>query len=523
MRITRLLTGLWLMFALTNFGVADEAAAEKPKFDIFEYQVIGTSLLPQTQVEKAVYGYLGPQKTIDDVENARKALEQEYRKAGFATVTVDIPEQEVNTGVVKLRVNESKVAKVRVTGSHYYSQGRILEQVPSVAAGKTPNFTAFQSDLQTVNRFPGNRVTPILKPGLEPGTTDVELNVEDKNPLSGSVELNNHYSPNTTHTRLTGTAAYANLWQLGHTVSLQYQTAPEKVDEARVWVATYLAPLPDSDKLAVFYYVRSRSSVAALSDLTVIGNGDIYGARLISPLPSSGSYYHSLTLGVDYKDFQENIDQPGTAGVQTPIRYWPLSLTYGGSVADPHGQWEFSTGVASGLRDAGSNDLDFDNKRFKARGNYFIYKWDVQRTQALSKTWSVIGRIDGQIADQPLVSNEEMSAGGSSTVRGFLESEEIADNGIHASLEFRGPSLWSRKDGSGSLQPIAFTEAAHLWLRDPLPAQQRNFNLSSAGVGLRFKDGRRIDATLDLAFPFQNTNYTQAGQPRLQFSTVVHF
>lgn len=498
-------------------------ADEKATFDILEYQVEGATLIKQLAIEKAVYPFLGLGKTVEDVEAARKALEQAYRAGGFATVTVDIPEQEVNTGVVKLHVTEAKVAKVRVTGSHYYLQGKILEQVPSVAPGTTPNFTAFQSDLQTVNRFPGNRVTPILKPGIEPGTTDVELNVEDKNPFSASLELNNHYSPNTTHTRLTGTAAYANLWQLGHTVSLQYQTAPEKTEEARVLVGTYLAPIPNSDKLAVFYYVRSRSSVAALSDLTVIGNGDIYGARLISPLPSSGSYYHSLTLGVDYKDFQENIDQPGTPGVQTPIRYWPLSLTYSGSRPDPSGQWEFSTGVAAGLRDAGSNDFDFDNKRFNARGNYFIYKWDAQRTQVLSKSWSLTARIDGQIADQPLVSNEEFSAGGSSTVRGYLESEQIGDNGVHASLELRGPSLWSRKDGSGTLQPIVFTEGSHLWLRDPLPSQQKKFNLSSGGVGLRFKDGRRIDAILDLAFPFESTSYTDAWQPRLQFSTTIHF
>lgn len=524
--VYRIRAVLFMGMLMTGSGsivAAEPTAAEKPKFDILEYQVEGAALLPQVAVEKAVYPFLGPGKTVDDVEAARKMLEQAYRKAGFATVTVDIPEQEVNTGVVRLHVNESRVGKLRVTGSRYYSQGRILAQMPSVAPGATPNFTAFQSDLQTVNRFPGSRVTPILKPGREPGTTDVELNVEDKNPLSGSVELNNHYSPNTSATRLTGTAAYANLWQLGHTLSLQYQTAPEKPEEARVWVGSYVAPLPDSDKVGVFYYVHSRSSVAALSDLTVIGNGDIYGTRLIMPLPSDGPLYHSLTLGVDYKDFQENIDQPGTPGIQTPIRYWPALLSYGGSRADSRGQWEFSTGVTAGLRDAGSNELAFDNKRFNARGNFFIYKWDAQRTQALSKSWSLVGRFDGQIADQPLVSNEEFSAGGATTVRGYLESEQIADNGFHGSLELRGPSLWSRKDNSGSLEPHLFVEGAHLWLRDPLPAQQSKFSLSSAGLGLRFKDGRRLDAVLDLAFPFQSTTYTEAGHPRLQFNTTVHF
>jgi hemolysin activation/secretion protein len=466
---------------------------------------------------------LGPGRTIVDAQAARAALEKAYRDAGFATVVVDIPEQTVDSGVVRLRVTEAKVSQVRVLGSRYYSQGRILAQVPSVAQGTTPRFTEFQKDLQTVNRFPGSQVTPVLRPGKTPGTTEVDLNVEDKNPLSGSVELNNHYSPDTTVTRLTGTAAYANLWQLGHTFSLQYQTAPEKPSESKVWVGTYLAPIPDSDQLAVFYYVHSRSGVAALSDLTVIGNGDIYGARLVMPLPAAGAFYHSFTLGVDYKDFQENVAQPGTPGIPTPIRYWPLSLSYSGSRPDSSGQWEFSTGVALGLRGAGSDELAFENKRFNAQGNFFVYKWDAQRTQALSKSWSLVGRFDGQIADQPLVSNEEFSAGGANSVRGYLESEEIADNGLHGSLELRGPSLWSRKDSSGSLQPILFVEGAHLWLRDPLPSQQSEFNLSSAGIGLRFKDGRRIDALLDLGWPFQSTTYTEAGHLRLQFSTVVHF
>lgn len=498
-------------------------AQDKAVFDIMEYEVDGATLLQQVKIEKAVYPFLGAGKTVEDVEAARKALEQEYRKSGFATVTVDVPEQHVTEGVVRLRVNESKVGKLRVTGSRYYSQGRILAQVPSVAPGTTPNFTAFQGDLQTVNRFPGSRVTPILKPGREPGTTDVELNVEDKNPLSGSVELNNHHSPNTSALRLTGTAAYANLWQLGHTLSLQYQTAPEKPEEARVWVGSYVAPLPESDKVAVFYYVHSRSGVAALSDLTVIGNGDIYGARLIVPLPSDGPLYHSLTFGLDYKDFQENIAQPGTPGIQTPIRYWPAILSYGGSRADSRGQWEFSTGVTAGLRDADSNELAFDNKRFNARGNFFIYKWEAQRTQRLWKSWSLVGRLDGQVADQPLVSNEQFSAGGAGTVRGYLESEQVADNGFHGTLELRAPSVWSRKDASGSLEPHLFVEGAHLTLRDPLPRQQSHFSISSAGLGLRFKDGRQIDAVLDLAFPFQSTTYTEAGHPRLQFSTTVHF
>lgn len=494
--------------------------ADTAIFDVLEFQVRGNSLLPQTSIEKAVYRYLGEKRSIADVEGARAALEKTYRDAGYATVVVDIPEQAVDSGIVQLHVTESKVSKVRVIGSRYYSQGRILAATPSITPGTTPRFSDFQNDLQTVNRFPGSRVTPVLRPGKDEGTTEIDLTVEDKNPLSGSVELNNRHSPNTTPLRLIGSAAYANLWQLGHTLSLQYQTAPEEPSEADVWVGSYLMPIPDSEKMLALYAVRSRSSVAALSDFTVIGNGDIYGARLVMPLPALGVLYHSLTLGIDYKDFQENVAQPGTPGLQTPIRYVPASASWSGTRADARGEWQFGTGLSLGLRGAGSDELAFENKRFKAHGNFVVWKWEAQRSEALTKSLSLVGRIDGQLADQALVSNEQFSGGGASSVRGYLESEQIADNGVHSSFELRGPLLFG---GTVQLRPLAFIEGAYLWLNDPLPGQQSEFSLYSAGIGLRLSEWHRMDASLDLGIPLKDSSYTDAGQARLQFSATMKF
>src|SRR5262249_7908778 len=68
------------------------AQPEAPKFDILEYQVEGTTVLPVLQVEKAVYSYPGEGKTIKDLEGARDALEKVYQAAGYFTVRVDIPE-----------------------------------------------------------------------------------------------------------------------------------------------------------------------------------------------------------------------------------------------------------------------------------------------------------------------------------------------------------------------------------------------------------------------------------------------
>ncbi len=124
-------------------GAEENASAEPARFDIWEFQIEGTSLLPATKLEKAVYPHLGLQRAIQDVEAARTAVENAYRDAGYSTVVVDIPEQAVDSGIVRLHVTESKVSKMRVLGSHYYLQGRIAQAVPSVAPGTTPRFPRF--------------------------------------------------------------------------------------------------------------------------------------------------------------------------------------------------------------------------------------------------------------------------------------------------------------------------------------------------------------------------------------------
>ena len=57
-------------------------AADEPRFDVWEYDVEGNTVLPVPAIEKAVQPYLGPGKQLADVEGARAALEKVYQDAG---------------------------------------------------------------------------------------------------------------------------------------------------------------------------------------------------------------------------------------------------------------------------------------------------------------------------------------------------------------------------------------------------------------------------------------------------------
>jgi len=121
------MSGLVLMLPvlMVQANPAEPAPTDRPVFDILDYRIDGNTVLDVETVEQAVYPHLGPGKGIEDVEQARVALETAYRDHGYPTVVIDIPEQDVNNGQVRLKVVEGRVAFVQVTGSRYYALGKI--------------------------------------------------------------------------------------------------------------------------------------------------------------------------------------------------------------------------------------------------------------------------------------------------------------------------------------------------------------------------------------------------------------
>jgi hemolysin activation/secretion protein len=500
-------------------------------FDVLEYRVEGNTLIETVDIERAVYPYLGQDKTIDAINGARQALEKVYHDHGYLTVQVFIPEQRVADGVVTLKVTEAEVGKLRIVGSRYHSLNAIRAAVPDLKEGSVPNFGDVQKELATLNRSSDRRVTPVLHASDTPGKVDVDLQVKDELPQHASLELNNYYSANTSHLRAIADVHYDNLFQREQSIDFQYQASPDNISDVRVWSLSYVIPTR-SDGVWALYAVHSDSNVSAVSDLDVIGRGDIYGLRLIEPLSGSDSgFYHSFTAGIDYKDFKQNLILQGADQLPTPIHYAPFTLQYGATWLQPaiSGKdsgggikaWGGSTGVTAAInfaiRGFASDAQQFHDKRSDASASYLIFKPSIQRQQGLPRRWSLVGSLDGQLASGPLISNEEYSIGGISSVRGYTESERQGDDGLRGSIELRTPNLLS--SGNGRIERsyvFAFAERAVTRVREPLDTQQSYFALSSCGLGARFK-GYGLVIDLDAAHVLNEGYVTSSGSNRIMF------
>ncbi len=525
------------LVATSGLSVADEpASAQRPAngqpaqssqsaapavpqhFDINEYRVEGTHILSDLEIEEVLYPFLGPGRTTDDVESARKALQDYYASKGYQTVAIQIPPQHVVNGVVTLKIVENKVGRLRVKGSRYYSLNEIKSEAPSMAQGTVPNFSDVSSDIVALNQQPDRRITPALRAGVTPGTVDVDLDVDDRFPLHDSLEINNRYSQGTSPLRLNGSVHYDNLWQMGHSLTLSFQAAPESLTDAKVFSASYLARIPSLPFLSFLAYgLSSDSNVSTLGDANVAGRGQVIGGRAVLTLPSDQGFFETLSVGFDYKHFDEDLNLNGTANA-TPITYYPISATYSATWQGESSLTQLNANFTMHLRGMGSSPAEFDAKRFDSGGDFAYFKADLAQTWQLPKGYELFAKLQGQVANEPLVNSEQFSAGGSDTVRGYLESEVLGDNGILGTLEMRSPRFGV---GFASIfdefQVLAFAEGGHVSIWDPLPEQQAQFDLASVGLGARTRLLGHINGAIDYAMPLISQSSTQARQNRIEF------
>jgi hemolysin activation/secretion protein len=331
------------------------------------YEIRGDTLLSTNTLMSIFAKRTGTNVTYADIMQAAQDLQMEYRTRGYPTVSVTVPAGQRFTngvpGIVKIRVFQGRLSEIYVTHNHYFSSNNVMRTLPSLHTNMILNGPLFQAELDRANANQDRQIYPQLEPGAEENTTALQLQVKDRLPLHGKIDLNNQSSPGTPDLRLNTSASYQNLWQLEHSMGVQYSFSPQEYKSGDQWnfydrplVANYSAyyrlPLanPDSINEAVaarpenfgydeasrkfrlpaatgrpelnFYGSRSTidTGIQTLNseviydvpgvrqvsredvqqDLTLTEN---LGARLAAPLREFAGVRSSLSVGLDYKTY----------------------------------------------------------------------------------------------------------------------------------------------------------------------------------------------------------------------------
>jgi hemolysin activation/secretion protein len=446
-------------------------------------------------------------------------------------VVVAIPEQDVKEGGVRLEVVEGTIETLYISGSRYHALSNIRDAVPALAEGQVPHMPTVQAQMTKLAQQSADRnVTPVFRAGSTPGKMEVELKVKDDLPVHGSLEMNTRNTSNTSYTRLIGSLRYDNLWQMNHSASIQYQMSPQDINQVDVVTGTYVMPTGWYDtRLAIYgMSISSNTQVPGVQvgDMAVIGNGSIYGLRLVKPVPGADGTLQSFTWGFDYKNFGT------TTTSKTEVDYLKFVTGYDANWRNAYSMTTLGLLGNFSFKGLGNEAAQFAAKRVNAQGvgasANFMYLTGNLKNQ-LNLPWDVQlhSRVMGQASSTYLINNEQISAGGPLSVRGYHQSQVLGDNGLNLSMELHSPKLFSNDwESVQNFRALAFAEWAGLWSSN-LPPTPANAFLASAGMGLRMKLYKSLTGEFDWSYPLRAynslTSNVGVGQQRVDFRVLYEF
>lgn len=503
----RLIAGSLLAAAVGAAWAAPDPASDTVRFEISRFDVAGNSLLPSSEVEAAVRPFAGKERDFGDVQRALESLEALYQARGYKLVTVQLPEQELNGGVVRLKVVETRIGRVAVSGNDVFDEANIRRSLPALQEARSPNLNQVSANLKMANENPAKKVSLKLQSGEADDEVNAKLEVSDSRPWKAMLNLDNTGSEQTGKTHAGVVLQHANLWGRDHVASMQYTTTAEKPSQISVYGVGYHIPLyarNDSlDLFANYSDVDSGTVTAGIFNLALSGKGTVFGARYNQSLTPRGKFEPRLVYGVDVKAFKNSVLFAGQ-DFGNDVTVHPLSLTYMGTLALSNGEANVSLGVVhnvSGGSRGGS--ADFTRTRAGARADYNIVRFAAAYTRALPRDWQARLLLNGQVSGDALVPGEQFGAGGSASVRGFEERAVSTDSGAFINAELYTPNLCGAYPG-WNCRMVAFYDAAHARRNHVLAGELDATTIAGAGLGLRLALGTSMNLQLDYGHVLQD-------------------
>lgn len=485
-------------------ALSSSVYAQNSKFQISSYEVEGNTLLPESQVEQLLKGYLGTDRSIDDVNAAADALRKAYEEAGYPVIKVFPPQQTAESGQIKLKVIEGQVQSVTVKGNQAYNEENIRASLPALQEKTKPNAKQIVAAIAAANENPAKQVAVNFQSAEEIGQIDAVVNVTEDHPQKFTVGYDNMGATSTGVNRINLGYQNANLFNRDHMATVQFGTSLDYPSKSQQLSAGYRVPFYEQGLSFDLIAAISRSSAntnVGFGGTQFTGRGYMLGTRINQSLPSAGEYRHRMIYGFDFKDFDNTCTgvAAGTCGTVTAL---PVSATYFGTLNVPEVQasaaLSFAINVPGGPH---GGDQEYALARAGATPSWNAWRVNANVLVPLPADLQIRVALAGQYSVDRLVPGEQFGLGGATSVRGYVERTVSGDRGYNGNLELYSPDF-------GKLMPSANTNARALLFYDFGQVYYTDANLfgekrqplASIGAGLRFNLGRDLAIKFDVGF-----------------------
>lgn len=471
-----------------------EVPVVEPRIQVNRFEVTGVSLLTADEVKAAVEPWEGKELTVAEMQKPAEAIASAIRAKGYPLAQAFLPPQRVDGGTLEIKVQEGVVdgsagiGGIVTSGAEKRIRPEVVARVlaEGAPAGQPLNGEALEQSLLVANDFPGvKKIKANLAPGSQPGTTQVEAQVEESPLVSGSVWADNYGNHFTGTGRMSFAAnlnsptGYGDLWSLTASRS-------SGMTSGRAGV---VVPVGNKGgRLGASYSEVSMDFAGQVIPVNLDGKARVASLFGSYPLFRSATSNISLSGSYDAKSLTHNIE--GTTDSDRKIDLFTLGLL-GDGLDRFGGTYSWNLSVATGNTDLGGNAANAlrDSVSARTEGHFTKTNYSAVRLAPIGgpgSPWSWFASLSGQFAGKNLDSAEKFQLGGPSGVRAYPVGEAFGDSGYLASLEVRrslGTSMLGESNVFGFFDLGGITQYHTTWDGWSAGNRPNSYTLKGFGIG----------------------------------------
>lgn len=458
------------------------------------YRIDGSTVFSADELARVVAPWSARRIRSEDLASVLNAITQLYFENGYVNSGALLPDDEdFEDRIVEIQIVEGSLSEIQVSGNRQFRDRALRNRIWPGAT--TPlQIQKLEQRIQILQQDPRIRkVEARLLPGDRRGEAILALRVEEASRFGADLRFNNYEPPSIGALAGQVETSVANLVGWGDAIRGQF-TITEGLKRYR---GRYELPFTRwGTRLSVdARYTDSKITESPFDSLDIENTFQSYQIGLWQPLYTSvktefeigavGDWRRSeTTLGGTSFSFPDSGADDGetTASVLRFVADW-LHRDRKQVIA---ARLQVSWGID--VLDATTHNGNQPDGEFVA--GLLQLQW-ARRFGSLGV--EAIVRGDLQIADDPLLSLEQIAVGGYATVRGYRENQRVQDQGVVASAEVRIPVWRQRRWGVVQLAP--FADFGHVWNHHDRPESRRK-TLASVGVGLRWALPRYLSARI---------------------------
>jgi hemolysin activation/secretion protein len=506
-------------------------AEQTPHFKISHYEIAGNSKISTESLMSALAHLTGDNQDFSTIQTAIAILQQVYKDAGYETIKVVIPKQEIDEGVIHLQIIEARLQKLEIQGNQNYDDKNIQNATPALQSGETPNIRNLAANLRLGNESKFKQTQVTFRQGEDPHSIDAVIKVSDKKPWLVSTSIDNTGTDRTGNWRLGFAFMHANLFNRDHTLSAQFLTSPDNWDNVQIFGMNYRIPVYSLGDSLEFNANHSSVNAGVVNttdgSFGINGSGDFFGIHFVHLLPRFLDWDQRLNFGADYRYYHNKISFQGfpEQNLLPDSEIHPLSVNYIGFYRGAEREWGMNFGIYQNIPGGEKGDTKaIKATRLKADAAYNLVRYGISFTEKLPLNWQIHAEFNGQHTDDALISGEQFGLGGINSVRGFQERILANDKGYRAVFEFYSPDIAKLFEWENfNLRGLIFFNAGNAWRNFPLPGENKFNHLSSIGIGIRSRISSDAHFRLDWSNILDANGINKTGQKHIQASLILVF